>query len=408
MTSRIDALLAPVFDRFGRRRTFIGAAVLGVVVLLLFTVVPSLLSGEGEYTVTAQFKETPGLYPHNAVQILGVPSGHIKSVKPEQGYVDVVLLVPDHIKLPANVKAVLLAPNPVSDRTVELTPAYTGGATLAHGAVLDLKHTVVPLEIDAVFGAVDTLSKSLGPNGANANGDLSLALHAFAQLANGNGSDVHQAIQNLAAALPALTAHPDQLSSLINGLDKLTTTLASRNSTINALYGDLAHATSSLAGERQTLASSIANLQSGLGEVAAFIRTNQKTLGSTLRQTSTAITAITADQKALIQTFDLAPLGFQNVNNALDLNAPCASGSGTCPAAWALVNLTKDAAAFASKYCGAFTASFLPILESSAGVGNAGALDTDCAAQLGALQGAAGAPGAPKTPDLGLSNFVGR
>lgn len=408
MTSRIDTLLAPIFDRFGKRKTYVGAAVLGVVVLLLFTVVPSLFSGESEYTVSAQFREAPGLYPHNAVQILGVPSGHIKSVKAEQGYVDVVLLVPNHVKLPANVKAVLLAPNPVSDRTVELTPAYTTGPTLAHGSVLDLKHTVVPLEIDAVFGAIDTLSKSLGPSGANAKGDLSLALHAFAQLANGNGADVHQAIQNLAAALPALTSHPDQLSSLINGLDKLTTTLAGRNSTINALYGDLAQATSSLAGERQTLASSISNIQSGLSEVAAFIKANQKTLGSTLQHTSTAISAIVADQKALIQTFDLAPLGFQNVNNALDLNAPCVSGGGVCPAAWVLVNLTKDASAFVAKYCGAFTASFLPILESSAGVGNASALDTDCAAQLGALQGAPGAPGAPKTPDMGLSNFLGR
>jgi phospholipid/cholesterol/gamma-HCH transport system substrate-binding protein len=407
MTSRIDKLLAPAFDRFGKRRFLIGAAVIGVAVLLLLTVVPSLFAGEGEYTVTAQFKETPGLYAHNAVQILGVPSGHIKSVKAEQGYVDVVILVPNHVKLPADVKAVLIAPNPVSDRTVELTPAYTGGAVLAHGAVLDTKHTAVPLEIDAVFGAVDSLSKSLGPQGANAKGDLSLALHAFAQLANGNGADVHSAIQNLAAALPALTAHPDQLSSLINGLDKLTTTLAGRNSTINALYSDLTRATSSLASERQSLSSAISNIQSGLSEVAAFIKTNQKTLGSTLQHTSTALSAILADQKSLLQTFDTAPLGFQNVNNALDLNAPCPGSAGTCPAIWGVVNTTKDAPAIAAKYCGNFNGSFLPMLESSAGVGSASALDTLCAAELGLLQGQPGAPGAPHSPDLGLSSYVG-
>ena len=33
MTSRIDTLLAPVFDRFGKRKTYIGAAVLGTAVV---------------------------------------------------------------------------------------------------------------------------------------------------------------------------------------------------------------------------------------------------------------------------------------------------------------------------------------------------------------------------------------
>ena len=31
----------------------------------------------GTYTVTAQFRATPGLYPHNSVDILGVQTGEI-------------------------------------------------------------------------------------------------------------------------------------------------------------------------------------------------------------------------------------------------------------------------------------------------------------------------------------------
>ena len=150
------------------------------------------------------------------------------------------------------------------------------------------------------------------------------------------------------------------------------------------------------------------DIQTGLSQVAAFIKTNQKALGSTLQHTSTALSAIVADQNALIQTFDTAPVGFQNVNNALDLNAPCPGSTGKCPAASVVVNTTSDAPAIAAKYCGNLLSSFTPILESSAGLGGASALDTLCAAELGLLQGQPGAPGAPHSPDLGLSSYLGR
>ena len=366
-----------------------------------------LLTGGGSYTVTARFRETPGLYPHNSVDILGVATGTVTSVTPEQGYVEVKLSLPDSVALPAGVGAVLMAPNPVSDRTVELTPAYTGGATLGHGATIPLERTLVPLELDQVYASIDDLSKALGPGGANQHGDLSAALHALADLAGGNGANVHQAISAIAAALPALTAHPDQLRTLVDGIDQLTSTLAAHNATINALYTDLADATRTLASERGTLSAAISNLQAGLSQVATFIRDNQANLGATVHNLASTLSAIMAEQKQLIETFDTAPLGFQNFDNAIDVNTVCAGKAGTCPALFGRLDLTRDAAQIVKTYCGSSVlTSLVPILEYTAGVPGGRPIHTLCGAEIGLLQGQPGPPGAPNSPDLDLTHYL--
>lgn len=385
----------------------------GVVVLALAAVAAvalvRVLDGSADnYTVTAQFPAAPGLYAHNSVDILGVPTGEIASVTPHAGYVDVVLSLPHGVVLPRNVHALLIARNPVSDRSVELDPAYTGGRQLAHSATIPLSRTVVPLELDDVFASVDDLARTLGPSGANSNGELSTAMHALATLADGNGQDAHDAITAIARALPALTAHPDELKNLITGLDRLTSTLAGRNSTIDSLYGDLTDATGALSDERATLAAAVTNLQRGLAAVSSFIRRNQANLGSSVRDLSTAVAAVSAQQTSLIQTFDTAPLAFQNFDRAIDTGAPCAGRSGTCPGLFTRLNLTRDAAQIVGNYCGdTVLRSMLPIVQYTATHSGASATDTLCSAEIGLLQGRDGPPNAPSSPDLDLAHHLG-
>ena len=395
----------------GRAKRIVIAVAAGLAVLLVGGfVIYRVFIHQDTYKITARFTATPGLYPGNTVDILGVPKGTVDSLTPTPHYVDVVLSLPTDVKVPAGAKAVLMAPNPVSDRFVELTPPYTGGPTLQPGAVIDVTDTVVPLELDSIYSSLDNLATSLGPEGANAHGDLSALLHALAGLANGNGKHLHQVIDRVAAALPALTAHPQDLAALIRGLDQLTGRLAARDSTINALYGDLATATGQLADERTTISAAVSNLQRGLAEVASFLRANKAHIGSSVHNLNTTIAAVIAEQKALIQTFDTAPLGFQNFNRAIDLNGPCLSADGApnnCSALWSRIDTPAGAAALVKEYCGNVQDSLVPVIMSNLGLAHATATDTACGAEVGLLQGRAGAPGAPQQPDFDLTHYLG-
>jgi virulence factor Mce-like protein len=400
-----DALVA----RFGRVALAVTAAGTAVVVAVALTVY-YLAIQQDTYTITARFTATPGLYAGNSVDILGVPTGTIESITPHPGYVAVVLSLPTDVRVPARATAFLMAPNPVSDRFVELSPAYTHGPVMPHGAVIGVDRTVVPLELDSIYSAVDNLSKSLGPGGANAHGDLTAVLHAFARLANGNGRDLHLAIERIAAALPALTRHPDDLKRLVTGLDRLTTTLAGRDSTLNALYDDLANATGQLADERSTLGAAISNLQQGIAEVAQFLKTNQARLGGSVQNLNATLAAVMAQQQALIQTFDTAPLGFQNFNRAIDPHAPCLTATGAphnCAALWSRINPTSTAADVVKTYCGVMANNLFPIILHDLGHGSATATHTACGAEIGLVQKRTGPPGSPRTPDLDLTHYLG-
>lgn len=409
-------LVARVCERFGK----------GVV---LFSVVALVVAGaaavtayyvffhEDTYEITAEFgSATPGLYPGNSVNILGVPTGTIESVTPKRSYVEVVITLPTDVKIRADAHAVLMAPNPVSDRTVELYPPYVKGPVLRPGAVIPPKRTAVPLEIDAIFSSVDQLSTTIGPSGANSDGALSSVLHAFARLVDGNGHAMHQAITTIADALPALTRHPNDLRNLVTGLDQLTTKLAARNDTINQLYGDVSTATGQFADEREILASAISNLQTGLGEVATFVKNNARHIGAGVQNLNVALAAVMQEQGSLIKTFDVAPLGFQNFNRAISDTAPCVTPAGdgrpnNCTAIYGRFNLPSNAADFVKTYCGKNVLQpAIPLLLSNVpAVGHSDALDTVCTAEVGLLVGHdQGPPNSPHTPDLDLTHYLGR
>jgi virulence factor Mce-like protein len=382
------------------------------------TAVVGYFSGRPSQTIVARFAETPGLYVNNAVNILGVKTGTVTSVKASGSYVEVRMTLPADVKVPASARAIVMAPNPVSDRTIELYPPYTGGPALKSGDVIPLERTVAPLGVDQVFSEVDTLAKALGPLGANRNGSLSDAVHALARLTAGNGQLLQNTLAALAGALPAFTSNPTQLTELITSLDQLGGLLARHNSTIDLLLGDLTTATSQIASERDILAAAIANLQSGLSQIASFLQTNKSALTTTTRQLASTSQALISDQKALMTTFSTAALGFQNFNNAIDANAPCVAGekARTCPIVFGRLDLPQDVAAVLATYCPPALSAGVPIVVHSLpaitqipalkNVDTANNIDSLCVSSASVTQGHSGSPGAPQTPNLDLARFL--
>jgi phospholipid/cholesterol/gamma-HCH transport system substrate-binding protein len=403
---------------FVRRHRLLAIAALVALAALVATLLVAVAVGGPTETIVAQFPETPGLYAHNSVNVLGVRTGTITSIKARGDYVEVRMSLPAHVKIPADARAVIVAPNPVSDYAVELYPPYTGGPVLHSGAVIPPARTVAPLGIDQIDSDVDALAAALGPKGANGNGSLSDAVHALARMTQGNGTNLQQTLTALAGALPALTSDPTAISHLITSLDQLSSTLARHDATIDAFLGDLTEATSQLAGERDTLAAAVANLQSGLSQVATFLRANRSDLTATTRQLATTSRAIVSDQKALLATFDTAALGFQNFNNAIDVNAPCVDGehAKTCPVVFGRLDFPQGMAAVLKAYCPTPEAAGLPIvvhsipgitkLKGLGGVGSANTIDSLCFSTASMMQGVKGSPGAPATPDLQLQEFL--
>ena len=211
----------------------------------------------------------------NNVDILGVPVGEVTKVTPGGTSVAVRMRVPARLKIPASASALIIPPTVITDRYVELTPAYRTGPALADGGEIPLARTRTPVEFDRIVRAIDSLATSLNKD-AETTGAIRDALGVAAKNLGGNGLRINRSIQGLSAAVGSLAENQDDLTGLIRSLDTLTATFAANDTTIRAFSKDVTAATAVLAANGPELDATIAALTTALTEVGDFVRRNQK------------------------------------------------------------------------------------------------------------------------------------
>ena len=273
-------------------------------------------------TVTARFPAAVGLYPGSSVRVLGVPVGTVRTITPDGAAVTVVMEVPADTPIPADATAVIIPPSLVSDRYVEFTPVYDGGARLADGAVLDEHQTMTPVELDEILGSLDSFLVALGPDGANKDGSLGRLIDVGAKtLGKGGGKDFNDTIVNLATAIRTLSDNRGDLTGVITNLAAFTDTLARNDAQIRRLSGTLADATQYLASERVALAEALKNLAVALGEIADLVRGNRAQLGSDIQSLAKVTQIVVKHRESLIEALEVLPLGAANIAGTINTEA---------------------------------------------------------------------------------------
>ena len=132
-------------------------------------------------TVSGDFSRAVGVFPGSDVRVLGVHVGTVTAVEPRGETVRITLEVDEDVKVPASAQAAIVAPSLVSDRYVQLLPAYTSGAVMQDGGRIPRERTAVPVELDRITQSLDDLMVALGPEGANKEGALTRVLDTGAR-----------------------------------------------------------------------------------------------------------------------------------------------------------------------------------------------------------------------------------
>jgi phospholipid/cholesterol/gamma-HCH transport system substrate-binding protein len=269
-------------------------------------------------TYTAQFQRTVGLYRGSKVTVLGVPVGNVVGVAPHGAFVTVRFRVSRKVSIPAAARAVVVAPTLVSDRGLELTPAYTSGPTLRPAAVIPLERTAVPVEIDQVLTSVKELSDSLGPNGANRHGALNQLVRSGANAFRGNGPAFKSAIVSLNQALAAVDGGSDDLATTLKNLAVITAAFARADQPVLRLSSTLAKVTRSLADQRGELVGAVDSLGTAMREIQALVRESGPAFTSNVAGILDSTRTILKQEQALRETLNLAPVALQNFIGTFD------------------------------------------------------------------------------------------
>ncbi|MFC9968310.1 MULTISPECIES: MCE family protein [Nocardia] len=246
-------------------------AVAVVVIAALVAVGVYLVTGVGKNTVTASFTSTTGLYAGDEVRVLGVTVGSIDSIEPGRGQVQVKMSIDSDIDLPADARAVIIAPSLVSARFVQLAPAYSGGPKLADGAQIPLERTAVPVEWDEIKAELTKLSAALGPVGDDKQGSFGRFVDTAAQNLDGNGQKFRDTLRELSATLTTLSDGRTDLFATIRNLQKFVEVLSASNEQIVQFSGRLASVSSVLAGASEELGAGLDSLDVALADVKRFL-----------------------------------------------------------------------------------------------------------------------------------------
>lgn len=306
---------------------FLAPAVVAALVIAAGIYTFASLSGGGK-TVTAQFPRTVSLYEGSDVRVLGVSVGQVTDVTPSGTTVVVEMSYDEEVDVPANAKAVIVAPSVVGDRYVQLTPAYDGGDVLSDGADLGLDRTSVPLELDDIYASLDQLVVALGPNGANAEGALTDLLQQTAANFGGQGAKLNQTIKDVSTLTTTLDDNSDQLFGSARQLQKFVSTLAENDGTVREFATSLEEVSEMLAGERKDLASAMRNLATALGDVEQFVKENRGELSRGVKGLNRTLGVVVKNRDSLDEALKVAPLALNNLLHAynpdtgtLDANA---------------------------------------------------------------------------------------
>ncbi|MGW4481633.1 MCE family protein [Rhodococcus triatomae] len=302
-------------------RTIVAIGALGAAAGLAWVCTASAVASGDTIEVTAQFDSGAGLYLGNAVSVLGIPVGTVTAVEPHGTFVDVTMEIDANVDVPADAEAVTVSTSVLTDRHVELTPAYTGGATMEDGAVVGPDRTRTPIEFDRLLSMADTMARQLQGDGAGG-GPVADLLNVSAAMTVGNGDAMRSALGSLSEALQLGDDHGEQtrnaLTQVVDDLAELSSVSAANQQQIGEFGSTMRQLTDVLAASDLGSGETGTKLNSVLAQATDLLNANREAMAGAAADATTVTTALVDYRRQIAEFLDLTPLLLDNAYNSMD------------------------------------------------------------------------------------------
>ena len=274
--------------------------------------------GGGDRKITAYFTSAVGIYPGDQVRVIGVPVGKIVSIEPRPSDVKITMKVSEELKIPADAKALIISPNLVAARFIQLTPVYTGGAVMSDNATIDLARTAVPVEWDEIKDGLNKLAVQLSPAAGELQGPLGQAINQAATTLDGKGDSFHNALRELSQAAGRLGDSRSDIFGTVKNLQILVDALSQSNEQIVQFAGHVASVSQVLADSSRNLDHTLGTLNQALSDIRGFLHENNSTLIETVNQLNDLTQTLSDQSENIEQVLHVAGPGIANFYNIYD------------------------------------------------------------------------------------------
>jgi phospholipid/cholesterol/gamma-HCH transport system substrate-binding protein len=292
--------------------TLVVLLISGVVVLMRAT------DQTARTVVVGYFDNSSGLFAGDDVRIRGVSVGKVDKIEPQPLRSKITFWFDRKYKVPAQAQAAILSPQLVTGRAIQLTPPYTGGATMSDGAVIPQDRTVVPVEWDDLRAQLKRVTKLLEPTKPGGVSTLGALINTAADNLRGQGPTIRDAIIKLSQAVSALGDHSNDVFSTFKNLSTLVTALRDSADLLEHLNRNLAAVSSLLADDPTKTGQAIEDLNAAVVDVQSFVADNSEAVGTASDKLASISTAVVQSLDDIKQTLHLGPTVLQDFNNIFE------------------------------------------------------------------------------------------
>lgn len=301
--------------RSGRIRLGVGIALVVTLVAGVATALGVVSESLQKTHLVAYFDNSNGVFVGDEVRILGVPVGEIDAIEPQPQRAKISFWVNKKFRIPAEAKAVILAPQLVTARAIALTPAYSGGPHMPSGTVIPQDRTAVPVEWDDLREQLEKLADALKPTQPGGVSTLGAFINTAADNLRGQGPTIRETVIKMSAALSALGDHSGDLFATVKNLSILVSALQSSSDLMAELNRNLASVTALLANDPNEVGRAVDDLNTAIGDVRSFVADNRETIGTTSDKLTAVTQTVVQSMDDIKQVLHLAPTAAANLSN---------------------------------------------------------------------------------------------
>ncbi|MCX5459327.1 MCE family protein [Streptomyces sp. FT1] len=246
--------------------------------------------GSDPYTVTAELDDVLSLVPQSAVKVNDVAVGRVTRIElgGEDWAARVTMKINGKVRLPADAGARLEQSSLLGEKYVQLVaPAEeTAAGRLGDGSVIPVARTGRNTEVEEVFGALSLL---LNGGGVNQLKTITQELNAAL---GGREPEVRSMLKRVNTLVTTLDENRDAITDALDGVNRLSSTLATRKKDVGTVLTDLSPGLKTLEKQRGSLLAMLRSLDALSGVAVATIDASKDDMVADLKALAPTLKAL--------------------------------------------------------------------------------------------------------------------
>jgi phospholipid/cholesterol/gamma-HCH transport system substrate-binding protein len=258
--------------------------------------------GHDPITVTARFRDVLDLVPDSTVKVDDVTVGKITDISLEGYTAEVTMQLRNDTRLPDNAVATIQQTSLLGEKFVQLAAPSSGASPhpLKSGDIIPIAHTGQNPEVEQVLGALSLLLNGGGV------GQLQTITRELNRTLHGREGAARSVLHQVRSFAGQLDRHKHDIVRALRALDRLSRSLDSQRSTIDATLDELPGALQSINSQRHDLVRMLKALSHLSGVGVHVIRLSKASTIDTLRHLSPVLSRLQASGDDFVKGVNVA------------------------------------------------------------------------------------------------------